>query len=156
MPSGGANRGKGRGLRWLKANVNYQGDDCLIWPFCRNNYGYGQLGINGKVHKASRVMCQLVHGTAPQDRPQAAHSCGNGHLGCCHPWHLSWKDNSANQKDRRAHGSLEGAIGRRTRLTTGQIELIQSTVGIITQERLAAQLGVKRGTIEYWRRRAAC
>jgi len=156
MPKGDGNRGKSKGVAWIMANLGYAGDDCLIWPFSRNNYGYGQVGFNGKVRKASRVMCEMVRGPAPLDKPQAAHSCGNGHLGCCNPRHLSWKDNSANQKDRRAHGSPEGAIGRRTRLTVGQIELIQSTRGIVTQENLAAQLGVKRGTIEYWRRRAAC
>ena len=155
MPKGDGNRGKGKGLAWIMAHLNEPEGDCLPWPFSRNNYGYGQVGYKGKVHKATRLMCELVNGPAPEDRPQAAHSCGNGHLGCCHPKHLSWKNNSANQKDRRVHGSPEGGIGRRTRLTPAQIYLIQSTKGIVTQESLAAQLGVKRGTIEYWRRQAA-
>lgn len=146
------NKGKGKGTAWIMANVGYAGDDCLLWPFSRNNYGYGQMGHEGKQIKAHRLMCELAHGPAPIDRPQAAHSCGNGHLGCCNPKHLSWKDNSANQHDRRAHGSPEGAIGRKTRLTQDQIRRIWDSPGRETQLALAAEFGVKRGTIEYWLR----
>lgn len=147
------NLGKGRGLKWLQEHVSHDGDECLIWPFGKNHQGYGQLGYCGKVRKAHHIMCLLAHGPAPADRPQAAHSCGNGSGGCVHPRHLSWKNNSENQRDRRAHGSPEGAIGRRTRLTPMQISEIQEAKGKIPQLTLAAQFGVKRGTIEYWHRK---
>lgn len=152
MPKGDGNRGKGKGIAWIKANVNYAGDDCLIWPFARNNYGYGLVGINNKVEKASRIMCEFVHGPAPADKPQAAHNCGNGHGGCCNPRHLEWKDNSENQIDRRLHGAPEGAKGTRTNLTPDQIAEIRASRGLVPQMALAKLFNVKRGTIEYWQR----
>lgn len=150
---GGANKGNGPGIRWLRENVSYQGDDCLIYPGYRDpHYGRGKVGINGGIFWAHRIMCEMAHGPAPADKPQAAHSCGNGHIGCCNPRHLSWKDNSENQLDRRVHGTHEGAIGRRARLTPKEIATIQEMKGKVPQLALAAQFGVKRGTIEYWHR----
>ena len=149
-------RGKGPGLKWLREHVAYQGEDCLPWPYFRDpHYGRGRLGWNGKILWAHRVMCELANGPAPADKPQAAHSCGNGHLGCCNPRHLSWKDNSENQLDRRAHGTQEGAIGRKARLTDVQIKFIQQARGKVPQLTLAAMFGVKRGTIEYWHRKVS-
>jgi len=152
MPKGDGNRNKGKGLAWIMAHLDYAGDDCLPYPFSRNNYGYGQVGYKGKVYKASRLMCELKHGPAPEDKPQAAHSCGNGHLACCNQKHLSWKDNSANQIDRRIHGSPEGGKGTRTHLTPAQVAEIRSSKGIVSQIKLAEKFGVKRGSVEYWQR----
>lgn len=147
------NKGQGPGLKWIRAHIAYQGDDCLPWPYFRDpHYGRGRVGWNGKILWAHRVMCELVHGPAPDDKPQAAHSCGNGHLGCCNPHHLSWKDNSENQRDRRAHGAPEGAIGPRTRLNPDQVATIREMKGKVPQVVLAKLVGVKRGTIEYWQR----
>lgn len=146
------NKGKGKCYRWVVEHVGHQGDDCLIWPFSRTTHGYGQFGYLGESHLAHRMMCELAHGPAPADKPQAAHSCGNGHNGCCNPKHLSWKSNSENQRDRRAHGTQKGASGTRTRLTPQQIEEIRKAKGKIPQFTLARLLGVKRGTIEYWQR----
>lgn len=148
------NKGKGKCAAWVFDHIGYQGDDCLMWPYGRTTHGYGQLGYMGEMYAAHRFMCELAHGKAPADKPQAAHSCGNGHLGCCNPKHLSWKSNSENQRDRRAHGTQKGGIGTRTRLTQDQIERIWRSPGKETQFGLAAELGVKRGTIEYWLRRA--
>lgn len=133
MASGGHNKGKGRGLAWLKAHVSHTGADCLIWPWSKNHQGYGQLGYFGKVRKAHHIMCLLAHGPAPADKPQASHLCGNGKGGCVHPQHLSWKDNSENQLDRRAHGTQEGAIGRKARLNEVQIKFIQQAKGRVPQ-----------------------
>lgn len=102
------NRGKGRGITWLKDHVNHAGDDCLIWPWSRNHQGYGQLGYNGKVLKAHRVMCTLVHGEAPTENHDAAHSCGRGHDACVHPKHLSWKTPRENRLEANTHGTGHG------------------------------------------------
>lgn len=32
MPKGDGNRGKGARLAWLKERMEYDGEDCLIWP----------------------------------------------------------------------------------------------------------------------------
>ena len=153
MPSGDHLKGKGPGTLWIKAHLAYEGDDCLPWPYTLDPfYGRGRCSYNGKLYWAHRLMCELAHGQAPEDRPQAAHSCGNGHLGCCNPRHLSWKSNSENQIDRRAHGRPEGGKGTRTHLTPEQVATIRASKGIVPQTKLAEQFGVKRGTIEYWQR----
>jgi hypothetical protein len=97
-------RGRGRCMAWLLAHVDYRHDDCLKWPFSRDNHGYGQLGHEGKVFKAHRKMCELKNGAVPSPDHEAAHSCNRGHQGCINPNHLSWKTRSANQQDRTGHG----------------------------------------------------
>ena len=135
-------RGRGKNLAWLKAHVGYDGEDCLIWPFSKDGfYGRGRIGVDGKLYWAHHYMCILVNGPAPLDKPQAAHSCGNGHKGCIHPRHLGWKDNSENQRDRREHGRPEGGKGTRTHLTPAQIAEIRSSKGIVPQLKLADKFG---------------
>lgn len=153
MPRGGPNRGKGKALQWLRDHIDYQGKECLIWPFWTDrDHGRGKLGVEGKIYWAHNYMCFLVNGPPPIDKPQAAHSCGNGNKGCVHPSHLSWSNNSGNQHDRRAHGRPEGANGTRTHLTPEQVAEIRAAKGKIPQFTLARLIGVKRGTIEYWQR----
>jgi hypothetical protein len=146
-------KGRSERLAWLKQHVTHEGDGCLIWPFWRDpDHGRGRVWVDGRLLWAPNYMCTLAHGAAPADRPQAAHSCGNGHLGCIHPGHLSWKSNSENQRDRREHGRPEGAIGPRTRLSPEQVSAIREMKGKVPQFTLAKLVGVKRGTIEYWQR----
>lgn len=119
------NKGKGRGLEWLKENVAYSGEDCLIWPLSRTYQGYGQLGYFGKVKKAHHVMCMLVNGPRPSKRHEAAHSCGNGHNGCCHPKHVSWKTPAENRADTIKHGTYAKKVARK--LTIDQVEEIKAS-----------------------------
>ena len=144
-------RGQGDGIAWIREHVSYQGDDCLIWPFSTNR-GYGQLGINGKVRKAHRIMCEMAHGSAPSRLHEAAHSCGRGHLGCVNPKHLSWKTSSENAHDRRLHGSPEGGNGTRTILTDDQVREIRHLKGRLSQVKIAKKFGISRGSVEYWHR----
>jgi len=141
-------KGQGEGLAWIKAHVAYQGDDCLMWPLSRGR-GYGHVSVNGRVLKASRVMCELVNGPPPTPDHEAAHSCGNGHEGCVTPKHLSWKTRAGNQRDRRAHGTqaaiLPGATTRK--LTAENVAEIRSLAGLLTNTELAARFGVTRSTI---------
>lgn len=97
------NRGKGKGIKFLRDHLDYQGDGCLIWPFARIQTGYGQVGYLGKVYKANRLMCMLAHGDPPTPKHESAHSCGNGHLGCVNPKHLSWATYQENQQERWQH-----------------------------------------------------
>lgn len=138
-------------LAWIKRHVGYADEACLLWPFGRDNKGYGILTVgNGKITKAHRVMCEMVHGPAPLDRPQASHSCGNGHRGCVNPTHLSWKNNSENQMDRTRHGRHRGGKGSRATLTNDQIAEIRRMKGRESQTSLAKRFGVKPGCIQYW------
>lgn len=134
-------------MDWLRAHANYASDECLIWPFSRIPKGYGQLGIRRTY--AHRFMCELVNGPPPTPKHQTRHDCGNGHLGCVNPRHLSWATNSQNQLDRRRHGTAKVP---RKRLTAEQVEEIRRLKGIETQASIASRLGVKTACVEYWQR----
>lgn len=121
-------KGNGKAIQWIRDHQDYAGDDCLPWPFYRL-HGYGVLGYLGKRYYAHRFMCSLIHGDPPTPEHQAAHSCGNGHLGCVTPGHLSWKTQSENQLDCRQHGTAtkthEGNKGRITRKQAAEIRALK-------------------------------
>jgi hypothetical protein len=96
---------RGKPYAWLRANASFSGNECLIWPFARNNRGYGRIRKDGIERLAHREMACIAIGPPPSAQHQAAHSCGNGHLGCCSPRHLRWASNSENQMDRIIHGT---------------------------------------------------
>lgn len=143
------NKGKGKTHAWVMAHVDYQGDDCLKWPFSVDpRVGRGMMGHNGEDYWAHRYMCELAHGHAPEGKPQAAHSCGNGHKGCMNPRHLSWKSNSENQLDRRRHGTVIESW--RSKFTPERIAELRSLRGKKTQMQLAEQFGCSLGTVQYY------
>lgn len=135
-------------LDWLKEQVAYDGDDCLIWPFSTSR-GYGHLGIGGKVRKAHRVLCEIVYGPPPTPKHEAAHSCGRGDQGCVNRKHLSWKTRSGNQRDRRKHGTQRiCAPGTsRHKLTATDVAEIRQRKGSATVSELAKKFRVDRSTI---------
>lgn len=142
-------RGKGRGLLWLKDNAGHQGDDCLWWPMSLDSKGYGNLGYNGKTTRAHRLMCVLAKGEPPTPDHEAAHSCGNGHLGCVNPKHLSWKTRAQNGLDRRQHGTAATTrSGNITRRTPEQEAEIRKAIGTATVTELAKRFKTSRRTIE--------
>lgn len=94
--------------QWLKAHVGHAGTECLVWPFGRFSNGYGQVYIQGKNCVASREMCILAHGNPPTPSHEAAHRCGNGHLGCVNPQHLRWATAAENQADKLTHQEVRG------------------------------------------------
>lgn len=97
---------RGHARQFLIDNVKYEGDSCLIWPFARNAKGYPDVKFKGfEGMLAHRVMCVLAHGEPPQDKMDAAHSCGNGQQGCVNPNHLSWKTRIENHQDKKQHGT---------------------------------------------------
>ena len=77
-------------------------DDCLIWPFRRQSRGYAVLHGQGDATLVSRVVCEAMHGPAPDGEPLALHNCDNGAGGCIEPTHIEWgsyaKNNVADRK----------------------------------------------------------
>ena len=138
--------------QWLFDHKDYPHDYCLIWPFARESrVGRGMMGGVGNRKWAHRAMCEIVHGPAPTDKPQAAHSCGNGDQGCVNPRHLSWANNSENQRQRYAQGrGNPNANGNKSRFTPTQIAEIRAKYGEFTQVKLAEMYGCSLGTIQYY------
>jgi len=99
----------------------------------------------GERYYAHRFMCELVHGRAPTKHHQAAHSCGNGHLGCVNPNHISWKTRSGNQLDCRQHGTQAKFNGARMPAATAA--QIRDLKGIKLQREVAEQFGVSESAV---------
>jgi hypothetical protein len=106
MPIVAAKAPNGEPRRFFEEVVlNYEGDECLLWPFGRRGRGYGTMIVAGKNSFVHRVLCEEVNGPPTSSEHQAGHRCGNGHLGCVTKRHLSWKTPSENQMDRLLHGT---------------------------------------------------
>lgn len=141
-------KGKSACKQWLDDRAGHKSADCLIWPFSTAR-GYGHFCLNQKHVYAHRYMCELINGAPPTPAHQAAHSCGNGHKGCVHPQHLSWKTQSENQIDRRLHGTTKrNKNGHPGSLTPAQVLAIRSLGGSKTQDEIAAMFGTTRTNVQ--------
>jgi hypothetical protein len=139
--------GRSRTVKWLLDHVGYDGEDCLIWPFSKDNRGYAQLAYKGKVRRGHRVICEFVNGPPPTRLHQAAHNCGKGNLGCVHPKHVEWKTATENQLDRRRHGTHGCGAGKRGSVTPEQVREIRALKGELTQRALAERYGISDATV---------
>lgn len=138
---------------WLLEHVDYQGDDCLPWPFSKDSRtGRGLVCYEGVRDWAHRKMCKLAHGEPPTPRYQAAHNCGKGHYGCVNPKHLEWKTNSQNQLDRRKNGNmLRNPRGMKGNLRPDQaLKILDLRQQGLTQVEIGKRLGVSLGCVQYW------
>lgn len=135
---------------WLASFLASQPDtdECVTWPFGRDSDGYGTVRIDGVMQKAHRHVCLSVHGTPPPGDIEAAHSCGNGHLGCLNPKHLRWATPKENSADSAAHGThVAGERSGMAKLTEEAAREIIALTGIRSTKELAAQFGVSARTI---------
>lgn len=120
--------------------------ECLPWPFARNPAGYAiQSTHKGRLSGiVSRHICILAHGEPPSATHVAAHSCGNGHLGCVNPKHLRWATSKENAYDALLHGTRR----YRTVLSVGDVEEIRSPSSrLVTLSTLARKYGVSMSHI---------
>lgn len=116
---------KGASEAFLRAHVDYAGDDCLDWPYGLSDRGYGLAVIGGKQRAASRWMCILAHGEPVGARSQAAHKCGRPK--CVNPRHLRWATHRENMQDRLAHGTEnDGERNWKTTITADDVRAIRA------------------------------
>lgn len=121
---------------------------CVFWPYARNDQGYGQLTWLGRKTYAHRIACEHVNGPAPTPKHEAAHSCGNGHLGCVNPHHLEWKTSYENHQDRHTHGTVaHGDSHHGAKLKADDIPKIRALKGALSANRIGQQYGVHHMTI---------
>ena len=140
-------------LRWIEAHKDYTGDDCLFWPYCRHAHGYGKTAVNGSTVYVHQVMCKHRNGPAPVDKPEAAHSCGNGHAGCVNPQHLRWASRRENVADAIAHGTIaKGERNAHAKLTAADVLVVRSSPD--SRLELSRRFNVSKTTIDciIWRK----
>lgn len=123
-------------------------DDCIIWPFCRNRHGYGEVRIDGRRMLAHRAVCIAAYGEPPTPYHQAAHLCGNGHEGCVNWRHLAWKTASENCADKLMHGTdHRGEKHGMAKLTEADVMEIRRLRGEMTQADIGTRFGIANTTV---------
>lgn len=136
---------------WIQANMRHTADECLIWPFHRSGKdGYGRIHRhnNGSITTASRFMLEATQGPPPSDKHEAAHSCGNGNIGCVNPKHLYWATSTANQGDRVKHGtSNRGSRQWKAKLSEQDVREIRRLLGSESQLSIASRFNVDPSVI---------
>jgi len=139
---------------WLLAHVAHDGEGCLIWPFARDDNGYGKFLRKRRKVYAAREMCILAHGEPPSPEHESAHSCGKGHEGCVHPGHLRWDTPAGNAADRLIHGTdCRGEKNVNAKLTVDAVRYIRRMRGVLLQRELAEMFGVDNSTVGKVQRR---
>lgn len=140
----------GAPAKFIESALSYSGDECLLWPFCVNNQGYAQVNnaASGKklVH---RLICEIKNGSPPAPHYHAAHSCGNGHLGCITPAHLRWATPKENAEDRVIHGrSRRGVLSPTNKITEADVhEIVTRMECGESQSAVAKKFGISQKAV---------
>lgn len=141
-------------LDWLHRHADYAENNCLKWPYHTVADGRGMVTVDGRLHPASRVMCEIINGPPPTEDHQAAHTCGKGNEGCVNPRHLVWKTPKENQADRERHGTLvKGERHPSAKLTQQDVRRIRSLEKLESLASLARRFGVCESQIRKIHRR---
>lgn len=132
---------------WSKVATTENPNECWEWKACTDRYGYGQLTVQGRHHKAHRVAYELSNGEIP-NRQIICHHCDNPR--CCNPSHLflgTHSDNSRDKVSKRRHPF--GARNGTTKLTESQVREIARIWNEenLTISVIARQFNVNPGTI---------
>ena len=84
-----------------------KGPGCWLWQASVNEDGYGQLSVDGKVHRAHRLAWIIEHGDIPVGG-QIRQRCQN--RGCCRPDHLELRVIKVDDLTQRAHEARAKAV----------------------------------------------
>jgi hypothetical protein len=129
--------------------LNFEGNDCLIWPYGKYSTGYASMYQGGAMKPVHRLVCEAFNGPPPTKQHEAAHSCGKGHKGCVNPRHLSWKTCSENHADKLRHGTHNrGERSPRAKLTPSQVLEIRALQSTMSKCKLARLFGVSAAAVD--------
>ena len=131
-------------IAFIKSILKTKSQDCIKFPFACDSKGYGTVFYKGKTYGAHRFVCRIVHGKPPNKYDYvAAHSCGNGHLGCINPNHLSWKTYAENNFDKILHDT-HGVSLSNTQVSQ-ILQLI--SLGFVKQKHIAQMYSCSTATV---------
>ncbi len=117
---------RGMPAKFVAEAINFDGDDCLFWPYARDYYGRARMSVARRHQSVNRAVCEAVYGPPPGAEMQVAHSCGKGHLGCVNPKHLRWATQLENEADKLIHGTVaRGEINGHAKLTREDVHQIR-------------------------------
>lgn len=147
----------GDSVGWLEQNIPSNTDDYVIWPYGRFSDGYAAVNIKGKKHRVSRYVCGLVNGHPSDADMDAAHSCGNGHLGCVNDRHMRWATRKENIADKVAHGTERlGEDRHNSKLSNEEAMSIFKMRGNgVYQKDIALRFGISRELVGQIQRKTA-
>lgn len=137
-------------MKWIdEVAMAYEGDECLAWPFGQGGQGRGTVCINGKTHRAHRVVCEKAHGAPSDPSLFAAHSCGMGHIGCCTKKHLRWATPAENTNDSIIHGTfVMGEDSPHAKISEIDVHMIRALVDEgFSQKQVASRFGISAGQV---------
>ena len=140
---------------FIEQALIWKSDECLIWPYSRDKRGGAKIAAvkqNGRKVpvQVPRIVCERAHGKPPTRKHEAAHNCGNGHLGCVNPHHLTWKTHAENMRDMLIHDtSTRGERHGNAKLTRDDVRKIRKLIasGKLMFKEIAAQFSVDPETI---------
>jgi hypothetical protein len=141
-------------VQFLENAVATESDECVVWPFTLDRYGYGRITHMG-MRTAHRAMFAMVYGDVPAGH-EVMHSCDN--RACINPKHLSSGTHAQNMCDMAARGRATGGIWKvdnrgerhpKARLTEKIVSEIRVSYAKkkISQRELAERYSVSRQAI---------
>lgn len=139
----------GAPLRFLETLLSIRPSGCVFWPYARITAGYGTVTVDGKTQLVHRLVCERVHGPPPTPEHEAAHNCGQGHMGCIGPACLRWATRKSNLADCVAHDTdNRGERHYATHLTESDVrEIRELRRGGATYQSLADWYDVSVGAV---------
>lgn len=150
------NRGDGEAYRWLMTHRDYQGNDCLIWPFSKDKNGRGRFGFtdaegNKTMKHAPYFMCEMAHGEKPSSKHLAVVICNGRKLGCCNPRHINWRTKSKLMLEYFQKNPLKDRTGSKAKYPLNKIQKIKPLLNVgVSKSEIARQLVMPYSTVEYW------
>ena len=140
------NNHRGEALKFFLESLEIETDECIIWEYATNSYGYGHLGFENKIQIVHRLALKQKIGEAPKGKPFALHSCRN--KACFNYRHLRWGSQVDNCADKIKDGTNVAPRGTsqwHSKLTENQVLAIRADKR--PQTEIAKDYGVARSNI---------
>lgn len=138
---------QGQAMRFLLTVLSSNTDDCVIWPFGKERFGYGKVYYEGRDQLAHRVALLLSEGPPPVKGMHVAHDpavCSSP--ACINPVHLRYATAKENCEDKRVSGTLaEGSKVGTARINLSKAKAILVAPG--SYREIAGEFGVSRSTV---------